>query len=61
MGIFYSYLCYGQKRHADFADNADLSTLLFFSPTDFTDFHRFLCKSRLVRMAGKHPTPILAV
>ena len=28
--------------HADFADDADFSSLLFVSPTDFTDFHRFL-------------------
>lgn len=28
--------------HADDADDADLSSLLFISPTDFTEFHRFL-------------------
>ena len=28
--------------HADFADDADFSSLLFISPTDFTEFHRFL-------------------
>ena len=28
--------------HADFADDADFSSLLFVSPTDFTEFHRFL-------------------
>ena len=28
--------------HANFADDADSSSLLFVSPTDFTDFHRFL-------------------
>ena len=28
--------------HADFADDADFSSLMFVSPTDFTDFHRFL-------------------
>lgn len=29
-------------KKVEFADNADLPTLLFFSPTDFTDFRRFL-------------------
>ena len=28
--------------HANFADDADFSSLLFISPTDFTEFHRFL-------------------
>ena len=28
--------------HADFADDADFSSLLFISPTDFTEFHRSL-------------------
>ena len=28
--------------HADVADDADSSSLMFVSPTDFTDFHRFL-------------------
>ena len=28
--------------HADDADDADFSSLLFISPTDFTEFHRFL-------------------
>ena len=28
--------------HADVADDADFSSLMFVSPTDFTDFHRFL-------------------
>ena len=28
--------------HADFADDADFSSLLFVSPTDFTEFHRAL-------------------
>ena len=28
--------------HADFADDADFSSLIFVSPTDFTEFHRFL-------------------
>ena len=28
--------------HADFADDADFSSLLFISPTDSTEFHRFL-------------------
>ena len=28
--------------HANFADDADFSSLMFVSPTDFTDFHRFL-------------------
>ena len=28
--------------HADFADDADFSSLLFVCPTDFTEFHRFL-------------------
>ena len=28
--------------HADFADDADFSSLLFVSPTDFTEFHRSL-------------------
>lgn len=28
--------------HADFADDADFSSLLFVSPTDFTEFRRFL-------------------
>ena len=28
--------------HANFADDADSSSLLFVCPTDFTDFHRFL-------------------
>ena len=27
--------------HADFADDADFSLLLFLFPTDFTDVHRF--------------------
>ena len=28
--------------HADFADDADFSSLLFVCPTDFTEFHRSL-------------------
>ena len=28
--------------HADDADDADFSSLLFVCPTDFTEFHRFL-------------------
>ena len=28
--------------HADDADVADFSSLMFVSPTDFTEFHRFL-------------------
>ena len=28
--------------HANFADDADFSSLMFVSPTDSTDFHRFL-------------------
>ena len=28
--------------HANFADDADFSSLLFVCPTDFTEFHRFL-------------------
>ena len=28
--------------HADFADDAVFSSLLFISPTDSTEFHRFL-------------------
>ena len=28
--------------HADFADDADFSLMLFLFPTDFTDAHRFL-------------------
>ena len=28
--------------HANFADDADFSSLLFISPTDFTEFHRSL-------------------
>ena len=28
--------------HADFADDADFSLMLFLFPTDFTDLHRFL-------------------
>ena len=28
--------------HANFADDADSSSLMFVSPTDSTDFHRFL-------------------
>ena len=28
--------------HANFADDADSSSLMFVCPTDFTDFHRFL-------------------
>ena len=27
--------------HADFADDADFFLLIIFSPTDFTDLHRF--------------------
>ena len=44
------YICCYCFCHADFADDADLSSWGLFRPTDFTDIHRFF----FVRIISSH-------